>query len=71
MIAFRAPSSARGKGTLTPSVTFDACKLFILSKKKRNMQEIKKMKKFWKNSQEKVIEIRSLIKTFYLMFDLN
>ncbi len=27
----------------------------------------KKMKKFWKNSKEGVIEISSLIKTFYLM----
>jgi len=41
MIAFRAPSSARGKVTLMPSATFDGCKLLILSNKKRNRQEIK------------------------------
>ncbi len=42
IIAFRAPSSARGKVTLRPSATFDGCKLLILSNKKRNRQEIKK-----------------------------
>ena len=40
MIAFRAQSSAWGKGTLMPAATFDACKLLI-SNKKRNRQEIK------------------------------
>jgi len=40
MTAYRAPSSARGKGTLMPAATFDACKLLI-SNKKRNRQEIK------------------------------
>jgi len=30
----------RGKGTLIPAATFDACKLLI-SNKKRNRQEIK------------------------------
>jgi hypothetical protein len=40
MIAFRAQSSARGKGTLMPAATFDACKLLI-NNKKRNWQEIK------------------------------
>ena len=39
-IAFRAQSSAWGKGTLMPAATFDACKLLI-SNKKRNRQEIK------------------------------
>jgi hypothetical protein len=39
MVAFRAQSSAWGKGTLVPAATFDACKLLI-SKKKRNRQEI-------------------------------
>ncbi len=39
IIAFRAPSSARGKVTLMASATFDACKLLILSNKKRNRQE--------------------------------
>jgi len=32
MIAFRAPS-ARGKGSLMPAATFDACKLLISNKK--------------------------------------
>jgi hypothetical protein len=41
MIAFRAPSSARDKGTLMPAATFDACKLLI-SNKKLNRQETKK-----------------------------
>jgi len=41
IIAFRAPSSTRVKVTLMPSATFDACKLLILSNKKRNRQEIK------------------------------
>jgi len=40
MIAFRAQSSALGKGTLMLATTFDACKLLI-SNKKRNRQEIK------------------------------
>jgi hypothetical protein len=40
MIAFRAQSSAWGKGTLMPAATFDASKLLI-SNKKRNRQEIK------------------------------
>jgi hypothetical protein len=41
MIAYRAPSIARGKeGTLMPAATFDACQLLI-SNKKRNRQEIK------------------------------
>ena len=47
-----------------PAVTFDACKL-LLSNKKRNRQDQMEMKKNRKNSQEEVIEIRTLIKTFY------
>jgi hypothetical protein len=39
--AFRVPSSARGKFTIVPAVTFDACKLLIISNKIRNRQEIK------------------------------
>jgi hypothetical protein len=40
MIAFRAPSSARGKFTLMSAATFDAFKLLI-SNKKQNRQEKK------------------------------
>ena len=38
-----------------------------LAIKNETGRKSKKMKKFWKNSQEEVIEIKSLIKTFYLM----
>jgi hypothetical protein len=44
MIAFRVPSSARGKVTLMPATTFDACKLLI-SNKIRNRWETKENEK--------------------------
>jgi hypothetical protein len=39
MTAYRAPSSARGKGTLMPAATFDACKLLISNKKRQEIKE--------------------------------
>ncbi len=60
MIAFRAQSSAWGKGKLMPAATFDACKLLINNKKQAGNQRKWRKKK-------KAIEIRSLIKTSYLM----
>ena len=40
MISFRGPSSQRGKGTLMPTATFEACKLLTMQKK--NIQETNK-----------------------------
>ena len=40
MISFRGPSSQKGKGTLMPTATFEACKL--LMKQKKNIQETDK-----------------------------
>jgi hypothetical protein len=39
MTAYRAPSSARGKGTLMLAATFDACKLLISNKKRQEIKE--------------------------------
>ncbi len=61
-IAFRAQSSAWGKGTLMPAATFDACKLLISNKKTKQAGNQRKWRK-----KKKVIEIRSVIKTSYLM----
>lgn len=36
--SFRAPSSKKGRGTLMPAATFNACNLLI-EQKKRNRQE--------------------------------
>ena len=40
MISFRGPSSQKGKGTLMPTATFEACKL--LMKQKKSIQETNK-----------------------------
>ena len=59
-------ASAKGKRTLMPAAIFDAFKL-LLSNKNETGRKSNKIKKFWKNSQEEVIKIRSLTKAFYLM----
>jgi len=55
MISFRGPSSQKGKGTLMPTATFEACKLLMKQKKTFKRQT---------NSREEVQEIRiTMIKT--------
>ena len=66
MIAFRAPSSARDKGTLMPAAISDARNLLISNKKRNRQETTKEIEEKLENSKEEIVEIRLLIKAFYL-----